>query len=224
MGAGFIIAAGGVAPERKPFTMNQVNFFDLSRFTLPAVILVAATSITILASHRWRWCLFSLAFQYVGVFILTAINLTLALAMVKLVAGWMAGLVLLVAIRNSPDVWVEEERAQPAGAMLRLLAAGLVGMVVASVAPRVAEWMPGADIDQVWAGLILVGIGLLHLGLTAQPLRVVFGLLTILSGFEILYAMVETATLVSGLLATVNLGLALVGAYLLFSPSLEETR
>lgn len=204
--------------------MNQVNFIDLSRFTLPAVILVAATSITLLASHHWRWCLFSLALQYVGVFTLTAQNLTLALAMVKLVAGWMAGLVLLVAIRNSPEVWVEEEQAQPGGAVLRLLAAGLVGMVVASVAPRLAAWMPGADMEQVWAGLILVGIGLLHLGLTAQPLRVVLGLLTILSGFEILYAMVETATLVAGLLATVNLGLALIGAYLLFSPSLEETR
>jgi hypothetical protein len=69
--------------------------------------------------------------------------------------------------------------------------------------------------------LILIGIGLLHLGLTAQPLRVVLGLLTVLSGFEILYAAVETATLVAGLLAGVNLGLALVGSYLLTSPSLE---
>jgi hypothetical protein len=63
---------------------------------------------------------------------------------------------------------------------------------------------------------------LLHLGLTAQPLRVVLGLLTVLSGFEILYAAVESATLVAGLLAAVNLGLALVGAYLLVAPGLER--
>jgi hypothetical protein len=80
------------------------------------------------------------------------------------------------------------------------------------------------EMEQVWGGLILIGIGLLHLGLTAQPLRVVLGLLTVLSGFEILYAAVESATLVAGLLAGVNLGLALVGAYLLVSPGLEEAR
>jgi hypothetical protein len=50
----------------------------------------------------------------------------------------------------------------------------------------------------------------------------VLGLLTVLSGFEILYAAVETATLVAGLLAAINLGLALVGAYLLAAPSLED--
>jgi len=117
---------------------------------------------------------------------------------------------------------MSEERAQPGGAPFRLLAAGLVAMVVASSAPRVARWMPGVESEQVWGGLILIGIGLLHLGLTAQPLRVVLGLLTVLSGFEILYAAVESATLVAGLLAGVNLGLALVGAYLLVSPSLES--
>jgi hypothetical protein len=136
----------------------------------------------------------------------------------------MAALVLGIAMINSPETGLLEERAQPGGAFFRLLAAGLVVLVVASVAPHVAAWMPGVEMAQVWGGLMLVGIGLLHLGLTAQPLRVVLGLLTVLSGFEILYAAVEDATLVAGLLAGVNLGLALVGAYLLVSPSLEDAR
>jgi len=198
------------------------TFLDLSRFALPAVILLITTSLTILASHHWRWCLFALALQYTGVFVLVSLNWPFALAAVKVVSGWMAGLVLVIAVYNSPDTWMSEERAQPGGAPFRLLAAGLVAMVVASIAPRVASWMPGVEMEQVWGGLILIGIGLLHLGLTAQPLRVVLGLLTVLSGFEILYAAVETATLVAGLLAGVNLGLALVGAYLLVSPSLEN--
>ena len=90
------------------------------------------------------------------------------------------------------------------------------------MAPHLADWMPGAEMEQVWGGLILIGIGLLQLGLTAQPLRVVLGILTVLSGFEILYAVAESAVLVAGLLASVNLGLALVGAYLLTSPDLED--
>jgi len=210
--------------------------FDLTRFALPGVILLAATSLALLTSNRWRWCLFALALQYAGVFLLVALNWPFALAAVKVVAGWMAGLVLATAVLNSPDTWERElgkrryrtplggrpQGNQPGGALFRLLAAGLVVMVVASIAPRMAEWMPGVEMEQVWGGLILIGIGLLHLGLTAQPLRVVLGLLTVLSGFEILYAAVESATLVAGLLAGVNLGLALVGAYLLASPSLED--
>ena len=195
---------------------------QLAQFALPAVILLAATSLTLATTHRWRWCLIALAMQYAGVFTMVAINWPLALAAVKVVAGWMAALVLAIAARNSPGTWIAEERAQPGGALFRLLAAGLVVMVVASIAPHVTGWLPGVEMEQVWGGLILIGIGLLHLGLTAQPLRVVLGLLTVLSGFEILYAVVETATLVAGLLASVCLGLALVGAYLLVSPDLED--
>ena len=99
----------------------------------------------------------------------------------------MAALVLVIAVLSSQDTGLAEEHTQPGGALFRLLAAGLVAMVVASIAPRVAGWMPGVEMEQVWGGLILIGIGLLHLGLTAQPLRVVLGLLTVLSGFEILY-------------------------------------
>jgi hypothetical protein len=200
----------------------QDTYLDLARLDLPAVILLIATSLTLLASHRWRWCLFALALQYVGVFTLVTLNWPIALAAVKVVAGWMAGLVLFIAVLNSPDTWLAEERTQPGSALFRLLAAGLVALVVASIAPRAAIWMPGVEMEQVWGGLILIGIGLLHLGLTAQPLRVILGLLTVLSGFEILYAAVESATLVAGLLAGVNLGLALVGAYLLVLPSMEN--
>lgn len=65
-------------------------------------------------------------------------------------------------------------------------------------------------------------MGLLQLSLTSNPLRVIIGILTSLSGFEILYAAIETSTLVTGLLAVVTLGLALVGAYLLITPTMEK--
>ena len=48
------------------------------------------------------------------------------------------------------------------------------------------------------------------------------GLLTTLSGFELIYAAVENSVLVTGLLAVVTLGLALVGAYLLETLSRTE--
>jgi hypothetical protein len=65
-------------------------------------------------------------------------------------------------------------------------------------------------------------MGLLHLGISSQPFRVILGLLTILAGFEILYAAVESSTLVVALLSAVNLGLALTGAYFVVLPREER--
>jgi hypothetical protein len=74
----------------------------------------------------------------------------------------------------------------------------------------------------VTGAVLLIGMGLINLGMTTRPLRVLLGLLTTLSGFELLYAAVESSVLVAGLLAVVTLGLALVGAYLLDTLSGEE--
>jgi len=69
---------------------------------------------------------------------------------------------------------------------------------------------------------ILLGVGLLQLGISRSPLRIIIGLLTVLSGFEILYAGVENSTLVTVLLAVVTLGLAIGGAYVLTPMKTEE--
>jgi hypothetical protein len=63
---------------------------------------------------------------------------------------------------------------------------------------------------------------MLHLGLTTSPLRVILGLLTVLGGFEVIYAALEGSILVAGLLAAITLGLAMIGAYLISVSSLEE--
>jgi hypothetical protein len=190
---------------------------------LPAAVMVIITSLALLISRNWRWSVSALAVQYIGVFILVAVNWPLELALIKMVAGWMAGAVLGVAIISSPQSWREEERYWPSGRLFRLMAAGLVALAVLSLAPKAASWVPGVNPSQLIGGAFLIGMGLLHLGLTSQPMRVVIGLMTVLSGFEILYAVVEASTLVAGLLAVVNLGLALAGAYLLISPTMEET-
>ncbi len=70
--------------------------------------------------------------------------------------------------------------------------------------------------------LLLIGMGLLHLGITSHILRVIIGLMTVLAGFEILYSAVEGSILVAALLAAINLGLALVGAFLLTAENTPE--
>jgi hypothetical protein len=198
----------------------------ISSLALPALILVSASSLLLIISHSWRWIIFILALQYVGIAFLSAISWPLEMATAKLVSGWMSSAVLGMAVNEAtqaaPESWHETESAWPSSRIFRLFAAGLVGLSVFSIAPALVGWIPSLTSTQAAGGLIVIAMGLLHLGLTAHPLRVAIGLLTVLSGFEILYAAVESSALVAGLLAAVHLGLALTGAYLLISPNLED--
>jgi hypothetical protein len=87
----------------------------------------------------------------------------------------------------------------------------------------VEDTIPGIGMPVISGSLILMGLGMLQLGMTAQPFRVILGLLTTLSGFEALYAALESSILVAAMMSTVNLGLALVGAYLLTARKQEES-
>jgi hypothetical protein len=199
---------------------------DFKALMVPAVIWVTATSLFILISYRWRWSITGLALQYIGIFFLVSSSWPIELAATKLVAGWMACAVLGIAIGESI---IEESTSKPrrelswlSERIFRLLTAGLVILTVQSLAPKAVGWIPGVEIAQLWGGLILIGMGLIQLGFTAQPSRVIVGLLTFLSGFEVLYATVESSALLAGLLATINLGIALAGAYLVIAAIMEK--
>jgi hypothetical protein len=205
----------------------------LEILAIASVLVVFLTASTLLISRDWRWSMLILAIQYLGVFGLIAIQGSLILGLVKLVAGWMAAAVL--AMGSSGTLVADETQgeprhfypiavssATPSSRLFRLLAIGIVGLAVSSIAASLANWIPEIRLEQAWGALLLIGLGLLHLGLTSQPFYVVVGLLTLLSGFEVIYAAVEASALVTGLLAGVNLGLALVGDYLLLAPTMQE--
>jgi hydrogenase-4 membrane subunit HyfE len=183
--------------------------------------LMVATSLVILIARDWRWSIGALSLQYLLVMVLVTQHWPLGLAVVKLVAGWMAGAVL--GLSQLGQNATEEEPGLRTGRIFRLLAAGMVLLIVFSVAPKVSAWLPGVEIATLQGGLTLIGVGLLQLGMTARPFRVTLGLLTVLAGFEILYAAVELSVLVAGLLAAVTLGLALVGSYLMGLSTSEES-
>jgi hypothetical protein len=98
----------------------------------------------------------------------------------------------------------------------------MVTILVAGATPRANNVMADAGLAVTAGSLLLVGMGLLHLGLTANTLRITLGLMTILSGFEALYTAVEGSVLVAALLAVIILGLALVGSYLLLASNAKE--
>lgn len=217
--------------------------FDIP--TIFSALLLTITGVLLLMVRDWRLSIGLLAAQYVGVFILAGVEWTLTMAVTRLVAGWMAGAVLGMAILSLPEsiqeaVDVEARvvvragpgflrgrkryRMSPGEApspIFHLLSALIVCLAVLSQAQRTMDWLPTLGPAQAWGGLILIGLGLLKLGFHAHPLHVSLGLLTLFSGFEILYAAINSAPMLAALSASVTLGIALAGSYLLLAPHME---
>jgi len=138
-------------------------------------------------------------------------------AAAKLVTGWMACAALGMALAKTPP----GERGRPDGRLFLWFTAGLAAVVAFALAARGSDWL-GIPLPVMWGGLLLITTGLAHVSITARPVRITIGLLTILSGFEIIYAAVENSALVAAALAAVTLGLALAGAHMLTAPGSEE--
>jgi hypothetical protein len=163
----------------------------------------------LLFSRDWRWSLGLLAVQYLSVFWMVQVHWPITLAAAKLVTGWMACAILGMAQLNAKE---GSDRSWLQGRWFHILAAGMVLAATFALSLRVETWL-GLSLPIAWGGLMLIGVGLLHLGITSDSFQVITGLLTVMAGFEILYAAVESSALVTALLAVVNLGLALAGAY-----------
>lgn len=187
-----------------------------------AVIVITITSVGLLLARDWRWLIIFLSAQYFGMLILTLVHWPLGMASVKVVAGWMSAAILGMTRSGLPrEDKTEKQSILPHGRMFRLFAAGIVIVTVATATARVDAVVANAGFAVTTGSLLLVGMGLLHLGVTDHILRVTIGLMTVLAGFEILYATVENSILVAALLAVINLGLALTGSYLMIASNAQ---
>ncbi|MBI9046548.1 MAG: hypothetical protein JEZ06_18805 [Anaerolineaceae bacterium] len=182
-------------------------------------LLLLFTSIGILIMHRFRLVIIFLAIQYLIMFLLILDMWTIGLSSVKLVTGWMVCAIL--AASQVQDQQYQDNFTTASSWLFKLMASLMIFFSVSVISPELVNWLPLQQIH-LSGGLLLIGMGILHLGLSAIPSRVIIGLLTIFSGFEIIYAGVENSVLVTGLLVVVNMGLALVGAYIFSLERNEE--
>ncbi len=196
----------------------------VSLFQSLSVTVLFLCAVGILRVKNWRWMTGLLTLQYICVLSLVSISWPVEIAVVKLVAGWMATAVLFLTYANIPESTADtkNELSLP-GIFFKGFAALLIGISVYSLVPDALRWFLGATSQQTLGGLLLLGLGLLQLGLSREVIRIIIGVLTVISGFEILYATLEASVLMTGLLAILNIGIAFVGAYLLLTSYLEET-
>jgi hypothetical protein len=177
--------------------------------------------------HDWRINLGALALQYIAAFWLVTRHLPFVMGSTKLITGWMVVAALgMTRLSLSSEEEDNEESSLLRGRWFRMILMCIVALVTAGVTARIEVVIPGLGLPVIAGGILLIGAGVVHLGVTSEILRVIIGLLTLLTGFEILYAAVESSILVAGLLSVISLGLGLAGSYLLLAgtspPELEN--
>lgn len=185
-----------------------------SAISWAAVGAIFLSASAIMVSRNWRMALGALGLQYLAMFLLALQRLPLMMSAAKLVVGWMALAALGMTRLDVPPAEEEDGElrgSQPFRAALALTAA----LAAAALTLRVEALIPGLDLPVIAGGLILIGSGVVHLGIASAPFRVILGLLTMLTGFELIYSAVENSILVAGMLAAINLSLAFVGSYLM---------
>jgi len=211
--------------------------------TVVAIGVCLTAAIIVIASDR-RVLLASMALQYILTGSLFSHVLPWRVAAVKTLAGLFSCLILFVTAWRTgwrPVCLADEVDfdsdivSYEGGASVRtgyaripmlairvplrvfaIIMVGLLGLYLYTLyeAASVQAWLPSAPDGVGLAMLQLLCLGLLVTGLTEEPLRAGLGLLTALTGFGIFYSMVEPALAVIGLLAAVQLAVALGTSYL----------
>lgn len=184
------------------------------------IILLMLTSIGLALYLPWRWSVIALAIQYLGMFWLVSQSLPLGLAAVKLVIGWMAGAVLATSQVNAVE---SQSLTDLSGRVFRVLTTLFSFIVVFSIDSQIQVWL-AIQQPVLLGGLILLAAGLVQMGMTVAPFRLIIGLLTFIAGFEVLYAELVSSVLVVGLLGIITLGLAMAGSYFIAASSLEGSQ
>lgn len=181
-----------------------------------AVLIIFGAALLMLINLDWRVNLGALTVLQLSAFWLVSRHLPFAMASAKLVTGWMVVATLGMTRLGLQQGQNEKEEAfWPRGKWFRLILLFLIVMVAAGATPRIEAAIPGMGLPVIAGGILLIGAGVVQFGVTSDILRIFLGLATLLTGFEILYAAVESSILVTGLLSVVNLGLGLTGSYLL---------
>lgn len=171
------------------------------------VILAGLSSLILFLNQKWRWNILAIAVIYVSVFWMVLQVWSPGLAVVKLIAGWMAGAILGSAMKEDTVSLAEENKVEQ---RFKLVIVMIMWIFSFSIMQRLSTKLPIPE-ALIWGGVLLIIIGILQISMSLQPIRIIFGLLVAFSGFEVLYAGVEQSLLVAGFLVIITLGIALIG-------------
>jgi hypothetical protein len=192
----------------------------------PAIIGLFLTALIIFLAADWRLSLVALLVQYVLVGLTLTRTVQSEVVVVKILVGVLVVLILYLTAQRiqgarEPERAAESGRqfpgvsvgwdAGPLGFPLRLLAVLLVVLALTRWFSVGRQPLVSADI--AFVAVWLASMGMLSLILGGGPLRVAPALLSILSGFDLVYSGLELSLAVVGFYGALTLLTALALAY-----------
>jgi len=213
---------------------------------LPAIVGLILTAAAIFLTSDWRLSLTSLLVQYVLVGLTLTRFIQAELAIVKILVGVLIVSMLFLSARHVRDDDDAQEtsrdglqflgvhvgwRAGPLGLPLRILT--LIMVVVAAVhffgdyrtlLPVLDGGTAAVPADIAFVSMWLAAMGLMGLVISGDPVRVAPAVLTTLTAFELVYALLAPGLAVVGFVAALMLMAALALAYLIAVRGLGERR
>lgn len=181
----------------------------------PMVLLFLTGSALALLRPGPRSILILLA-QYISVSWLSITSLPAAGVYAKLITGILVCVILHLGVRLIEDDPVNfEDQRISANLSFRVIALLLVTVASVSVARSNLFAQFEISIEANVGASFLIASSLLNLGLGTEQLRSGIGLLTLISGGELIYSFIEPSLALIALLAMVHLGIVLVISYII---------
>ena len=182
---------------------------------LPVIILFITGSALALMRPQPRSMLI-LAVQYIAVSWLASTSLPAAGVAAQLVTGLLVCVIFYLGIRQIGDDPLRgDDQLLSANLPFSIIALLLVTVASVSVARSNLFALFDIRIEASVGALFLIAASLLNLGLGTDQLRIGIGILTFVSGAELIYGFIEPALALIALLAMVHLGIVLVFSYII---------
>lgn len=184
--------------------------------TIIVVALLLAAALN-LVRRQWALNLLALALQYTCIFLLILEVRSPMLAGIKLIVGLMVSMMLYMTLVSSGLIESLSKRIHiSTGEVFR----GTIALLLVLISFLVTSGLKQSIFPQssrllLTASVGLILFGLFQMGTINEPLYLVIGLLTFLSGFELLYASLEFSRVLEALFTAVNLSLAMLGSFLI---------
>ncbi len=139
-------------------------------------------------------------------------------ALSKLITGLMAILILNLSPNVITQSMFDDSRTSK---VFRGVAFAFLLVLILFLVPKSSLFL-SIPLEQTLAALFMMVSGFVTLGISQNPYRVILGLIALFLGFEIIYGSVESSLLINGMLAAVDLLVALIGSYLITNSLAEE--
>lgn len=205
-----------------PFSFSGELMTVLTQ-SLPVYLALIAALLN-LVRRQWTLNLIALFVQFVCLFPILLKVLPLQLALIHPFTGLMVTLILYLTLVGVGGIKsIDLLRPLTTGEIFRGLAGFFLIATLRALLPQFQQAVfPLVSSNHLFLSIGLILIGLLQLGTIREPFYLAIGMLTFLSGFELLYSALEFSFLLEALLVAVNLLLAIVGAFFIVKNAESE--